>query len=371
MAQALPAFTFGNRPEESQEIMGKLSFDTFVRWLCGILFWVFAFCWLFFFQGDLIGAAISGLFPADSVFAAWVSHHHLVPCLVLTLIALLMALPGRILLRFRKGLYACNYLFSALFLAVITGYDGDSLLGQTYTEWIVAGLFMLILFLVCKVVASVPKSGYNDRSRTLAGNLLIMSLLFCLTGFLGNTDENLHRRLVMERLYSAGKYDKLLELGRYEEESDKTIDLLRAQAMLGIPFTGNPSGSMIGERLFDYSISDPVSLSSELADMGDTQAYLASCLLNGDFSSFRDSIRLQDYSVLPKYYMQALVLASDSAAMRLFPAQYKDEQSLLESFTERLESVSDQPLQYKANSTFVDYHSTYYWFRLFRTANHN
>jgi len=290
-------------------------------------------------------------------------NHHLLVSLSLTLIALLLAIPGRIVLRFKKGLYACNYLLSALFLGVVTGFDGDSLFGQTYTEWLVAGASMLVMFLVCKIVASVPKSEYNDRPRTLAGNLLIMSLLFCLSGYLGNTDENLHRRLRMEQMYSDGKYAELLEIGRSEEESDPVIDLLRARAMLNVP--ASPQGSGIGDMLFGYSISDPGKLAKALANSNNTQAYLSACLLTRDIESFRDSIRLEDYKELPKYYMQALVIANDSLASVLFTKQFNQERELYESFQYKQESLKSEPNQFRANSTYINFHETYFWFYTF------
>jgi len=345
--------------------MGKLSCDICVRWLCGILFSVFAFCWLYFLQRDLISATIIELFPADSVFSGWMSHHHLVVSLFLTAVALLLAIPGRMLLRFRKGLYACNYLFSALFLAVITGYDGESLLGQTYTEWIVAGLFMLILFLVCKIVGSVPKSSYNDRPRTLAGNLLIMSLLFCITGYLGNTDENLHRRLRLEQLFIDGDYDRMLQLGRLEEESDRDIDLLRAKAMLNIDAGNNPAGSGIGDNLFSYRISDPHALAVALRQDGGHEAYLASCLLEGDTDSFCQSIEIKSYNPIPKYYMQALVMAADSSAQRSFADHFAKEKSVYDNFVRTLEPLSGESSSLRSNSTYIDYHDTYFWFYQF------
>lgn len=343
--------------------MEKKSCDKCVRWICVILFGAFAFCWLYFFQRELLQAENRALFSADNGLRIWMFNHHLLVSLVLTLIALLLAIPGRLVLRFKKGLYACNYLLSAVFLGVITGYNGESLFGQTYTVWLVAGASMLLLFLVCKIVASVPKSEYNDRPRTLAGNLLLMSLLFGLSGYLGNTDENLHRRLRMQQMYSDGKYAELLEIGRTEEESDPVIDLLRARAMLNIP--ASPQGSGIGDMLFGYSISDPGKLAKAMANSNNTQAYLSACLLTRDIESFRDSIHLEDYKELPAYYMQALVLTNDSLAAVKFPKQFRQEKDLHDSFCDAVESVEQEPRQYQANSTYITYHKTYYWFYSF------
>ena len=344
--------------------MEKKSCDKCVRWICGILFSAFAFCWLFFFQRELLQAENSVLFSADNGLRIWMFNHHLLVSLFLTVVALLLAIPGRLMLRFKKGLYACNYMLSAIFLGVITGYDGESVFGQDLTVWIVSGAFLFVLFLICKIVASVPKSEYNDRPRTLAGTLLILSLLFCFVGYLGNTQENLHRRLRMEQMFEDGRYEQLLEYGRYEEESDPGIDLLRAKAMLALQAT--PQSSAIGEMLFRYSISDPKNLSRSLKSINSEQAFLSSCLLEGNLQAFADTINLNAYSTMPKYYMQALVILNDSIASVKFPNQFADEMTSYNSFREALESLKSEPKQFQTNSTFITYHESYFWFYTFK-----
>lgn len=344
--------------------MEKKSCDKCVRWLCGILFAAFAFCWLYFFQRELLQAENSVLFSADNGLRIWMFNHHLLVSLFLTVVALLLAIPGRLMLRFKKGLYACNYMLSAIFLGVITGYDGESVFGQDLTVWIVSGAFLFVLFLICKIVASVPKSEYYDRPRTLAGTLLILSLLFCFVGYLGNTQENLHRRLRMEQMFADGKYEQLLNYGRYEEESDPGIDLLRAKSMLALQAT--PKSSAIGNLLFRYSISDPKSLSKALKSMNNEQAYLTSCLLEGNLKAFSDTINLNAYNTLPNYYMQAMVMLNDSTASVKFPNQFADEMSSYNSFRETLESLKSEPKQFQANSTFIAYHESYFWFYTFK-----
>ena len=346
--------------------MEKKSCDKCVRWLCGVLFAAFAFCWLYFFQRELLQAENRVLFSADNGLRIWMFNHHFLVSLFLTVIALLLAIPGRLLLRFKKGLYACNYLLSAAFLGVITGYDGESVFGQSLTVWITSGVFLLVLFLICKIVASVPKSEYNDRPRTLAGNLLTLSLLFAITSYLGNTEENLHRRLRMEQLYNEGEYARLLDYGRFEEETDPGIDLLRAKALLELPSNDNPAGSQIGENLFKYSISDPKALSKALKSIGNEQAFLASCLLEGDLKAFADTIDLNAYSTLPNYYMQAMVMLNDSTARVKFPKPFADEMSSYNAFRETLESLKTESRQFQANSTFIINHESYYWFYTFR-----
>ena len=159
-------------------------------------------------------------------------------------------------------------------------------------------------------------------------------------------------------------YEQLLEFGRNEEESDLGIDLLRAKAMLAIDTT--PQSSAIGDMLFRYSISDPKALSNALDKIGTEQAYLASCLLDGNLSEFCDTIDINAYKTMPSYYMQALVMANDSLAQAKFPKQYADEQSSYNSFREALAAVESEPKQFQANTTFINYHESYFWFYTFK-----
>lgn len=333
--------------------------------MCAIIFIVFAFCWYYFFQRDLVCAAYNKLLYGLDDYQSFIVYDPLVVSIALTVVGMLFVLPGKLLLRFKYGMYAYNYLFAAAFLGITTAYDGNSFLGHSYRTWMVSVVAAVVLFIICKIVSTMPRSEYNVRSRTWAGNLLLMSLLLTLVGYMGNTDENLHRSLYMERLYAESDYSAILEVGRYEEESDPSIDLFRAKAMLALPADPNPAGSKIGDLLFCYSISDAKALSTSLDVMSDDQSILASCLLTGDIEAFRNSIDLTSYKTLPKYYMQALVMAGDAQAKSLFPQQYADELSAYESFEEALQQVDSESLQFRANSTYIDYHNTYYWFCLF------
>lgn len=345
--------------------MGKLSCEVCVKWLCGILFSVFAFCWIYFFQQDLLCAAYNkALYGMEHPIGVDAPNSAVV-ALLLTAFSQLLVLPGKFLLRFKRGLYACNYLFAAVFLGIITIYDGNSLFGELTIKWMVTVIFAVLLYLVCKIVASVPRSDHNDRPRTLAGNLLILAFLFCMTGYVGNTDENLHRRLRMERLYAEQDYEGVLNVGSLEEESNPAIDLLRAKSMLNLPADANPAGSRIGDLLFEYSISDPKALSAALKEMDNTQAYLTSCLLQADLASFRDSLHINDYTTLPKYYLQALIIANDTTAQAQFPDQYAKEYSEYTTFQASLAQVESEPQQYQSNATYIPHHQTYFWFYTF------
>ena len=339
--------------------------DKSIKWLCGILFSVFALLWLCIFQANLLNDVfrhvLQELFKADNV-----NLHYLILPVALALIITLLVIPFARLFKFKDSLYACNYLVSALLLGIVTAFESSSspiLSGPTTTVWIATVIFSAILFIICKIIQTVPRQSVMNGPRVTSGNLLIMTLLFCLVGYLGNTDENLHRRLMMEHLYAQSEYEELLEIGRLEEESDPAIDLLRAQAMLNL--SAEPASSKIGEQLFSYSISDPQSLSQSLKETQNEQAILASNLLDKDLDSFRAKIKYESYKILPKYYMQALVIANDSIARTKFPQQYAEEKSLYDSFCQTLEPVESESPQYQSNTTYIKYHTTYFWYYTF------
>ena len=96
--------------------MEKKSCDKCIRWICAILFAAFAFCWLFFFQRDLLNAEINCAFAGNDSLCERLSDSLLIVSLLLTIVSLLLVIPGRIILRFKKGLYFFSSKRSGVFL---------------------------------------------------------------------------------------------------------------------------------------------------------------------------------------------------------------------------------------------------------------
>ena len=98
-----------------------------VRWLCGILFMAFALSWLCLFQADLLDELYQSLMHRwgyDGIVGYGESniHYYAIP-VALALLITLLEIPVARLFRFRDGLYACNYLISALLLGAVTGFE--------------------------------------------------------------------------------------------------------------------------------------------------------------------------------------------------------------------------------------------------------
>ena len=58
--------------------------------------------------------------------------------------------------------------------------------------------------------------------------------------------------------------------------------------------------------------------------------------------------------------------ADDSLAAAKFPKQFKEEMERLDSFHKELEPLKNEPVRFMANSTYIEYHETYFWFYTFR-----
>lgn len=337
-----------------------------IRIMCFVLFLAFTLCW-FFMQRELIVYTIHTLSNTkgsmDSFSFVYIS--------VIVFFLLLSAVPvSRIVFKFRYGHYACNYAVSAFILGCLTGFDGTRFFSQTLISWII-GVSLLILILIIPTIVSFLNNSTSYKGlRTVASNLMIFSILFCITAVMGNTDENLHRRLRIENLVSRGDYVNALEVGMNEEETDPSITLLRVKAMLGLD-AANP-GSGVGEHLFSYPIADAESLIDSLC-MLESDSLYDGCTIRIALAMLVMDIHRADSLIaplihernIPTYYMQLLVLSENKDVASFLPDEFETEQKKYESFNELLSQYRNESVQFQANSTYIHYHDTYYWYYTF------
>jgi len=348
------------------------------RWLCGILFMAFALSWLCLFQADLLDELYQSLMHRwgyDGIVGYGESniHYYAIP-VALALLITLLEIPVARLFRFRDGLYACNYLPSALLLGAVTAFEDYNccriLSGPDTKVWIAIAIFCVVLFIVCKIIQKVPRQSVLNGPRIASGNLVIMTLLFCMVGFLGNTDENLHRALMINRYTANGQFEKALQVGENEEEANYTVSNARLNAMLRLD-AANP-GTGIGEHLFNYPIDNRNSMLDflQLASTGNVHdslsAVIAMSMINCDLEKADSLITPYIYQgKVPKFYMQLLVLTDNKEAADRLPKEYAAQKEILDKFRESLENLKGKPVQFQANSTYIKFHQTYYWYYSF------
>lgn len=213
--------------------------------VCAIVFVLFSWCWLFYFQSDL-------LTMAQHVLSGGLTHYHrFFGALVITVVLLLLQRLVYRITRLGKSFYALTFFPSLLFLGMITNFtpDGEGGICHATSGWIA-----LLLLLVWSGVAYVSKQlqeldeEHNPGilSRSMWVNLLFMVLMMMTTAGIGNTDAVFHYRMRAERCLLEGDFEGALAVGRKSLECDEHLVMLRMHALA--------RQGELGNKLFEYKV---------------------------------------------------------------------------------------------------------------------
>ncbi len=336
------------------------------RQFCLIVFSLFSFSWLAFFQGHLICYAYDKVISSLGGIVG--NCNRFIMAVFVTVILDLIARWIHRIPKYAGVFNALDYLIPSIILGIITGFDNEVFFSQTPAQWTATVVLILLLLLVTTVIRYRNNIKPDSQKIVFTTNLLILFFEMLIVASLSNTDENLHRRAAMERYLDKCQYDKMLAVGYNEQESDAKIDWLRLQAMYALD--ADSLGTGLAEHMFQYPISD-ISLATTFvensissSDDSLTREYLGNvaALLERDLQCL-DSIDILLYNkVLPRYFMQALIIAGRDSLEQYFPDQYREENRVFESFINVLEAAADKSEIYRRNVTYHDFHRTYYWF---------
>ena len=217
-----------------------------IRLMCAIVFLLFSFCWLFFFQAEVLAMT-------QHVLSGGVTHYN--PILGTLIICCgLMALQMLIysFIRLKQRFHAMTYLPSMLILAILTNVslevDGDS--DHVISWWLY--ITILVLWLVLIIVARIYQEleeddSYHLFSRPMWVNMLLMALMMMGVAWMGNTNAVFHYRMKAENSLLKGDFDGALEVGKMSLESDENLMMIRMYAMA--------RKDSLGDCLFKYPIS--------------------------------------------------------------------------------------------------------------------
>ena len=214
--------------------------------MCAIVFSLFSFCWLYFFQADM-------LMMAQHVLSNGVTHYN--PLIGACVITLLLYLLQKVLYRFlklKKRSHALTYLPSMLILALLSSIvpEGDNGVRFSMPWWAV--LLILVVWGLMVALARTTQDVESDVrfglfSRPMWINLLFLSLMMMLVAWVGNTNAVFHYRMKVERCLLEGEAANALQAGKRSLESDKELFMLRTYALA--------REHALGEHLFEYPIT--------------------------------------------------------------------------------------------------------------------
>ena len=322
--------------------------------MCALVFLGFTFCYLYFYQTDILALTQHILSGGKT------RYNTLVGAVLITGILWLLQLVVFSITRLTKRAHALTYLPSLLCLLMFTSVNTDVENGLRMKYWLWAAPIILILYGILVWMIRQQQAferlrhGLGMFSQLMWNNLLVMAIMCCLVGLLGNSNDVLHYRLRMEEDIMRGDYEKALEVGEHERTTDNNLLMLRAYALAQ---TGQ-----LGEKFFTYpqmagltSLSpDGKSKSTLILPQVEIQRFAASkgaddyrlvhYLLVRDLRSFVRSVSkcydIEDAS-LPRHYQEALVLYNHRYADPGFTydnpvldADYQDLQQLMRRYQE-------------------------------------
>ena len=218
-----------------------------IRVMCAIVFVLFSFCWLFFFQSDQLAMT-------QHVLSGGLTHYNaLWGTLIIIAVLMLLQLIIYRIIRLNKRSHALTYVPSMMLLALVSEVSRQIESGEGVSGWIwVLPVIALLVWAGVAAVAKLVQEIESDRdfslfSRPMWINALLMALQIICVAWIGNTNAVYHYRMQTETLLADGKYQKALEVGKRSLESDANLLMLRMYALA--------RENALGERLFEYPIS--------------------------------------------------------------------------------------------------------------------
>lgn len=214
-----------------------------IRVVCAIVFLLFTFCWLYFFQTDVLAVAQHGLSGGKT------HYDRMVGALIITSVLFVLQLIVGALTRLTRRTHALTYFPSFLMLAFISCVSHPFRWGA----WLWVGPLVLVLWVGCVVLAKKVYPFGNDSkqptgffSRRMWLNMLQMVAMMLGVAAVGNTNAVAHFKAHAEVALMKGDTDEALRVGERSLESDETLTMLRIFALA--------RQGQLGERLFEYHV---------------------------------------------------------------------------------------------------------------------
>ena len=234
-----------------------------IRVMCAIVFVLFSFCWLYFFQADQLAMT-------QHVLSGGLTHYNPIwGTLIIIVTLMLLQLFVYSLVRLTKRTHALTYVPSMILLALVTEMSQQIESNDGVSLWIwVLPVILLLGWVGIAWVAKIAQEVEADRdyslfSRPMWINALLMAIQIICVAWIGNTNAVYHYRMKTETLLANGDYRKALEVGKLSLESDANLLMLRMYALA--------RENALGEKLFEYPVTADVE--QILPTSGQTRMY--------------------------------------------------------------------------------------------------
>lgn len=214
-----------------------------VKMVCAVIFVLFSFSYLYFYQADVLAAV-------QHVLSDGVTHYNRTVGAVLITVALLL-LQWAVSSFMRWGLwsYALTYFPSLLVLAVMTSPHLDTGGELSWGCWgwlfpLLLVVWLLVASFLIKLQSMPVQGGLFPVAFWINVATLCATCLF--VGLVGNGNDVFHYRMRVESLLMEGRYDEAIETGQKSLATDANLTMLRIYALA--------KKGELGEKLFTFPL---------------------------------------------------------------------------------------------------------------------
>lgn len=211
--------------------------------VCGLLFSIFSFVYLFIFQKDVLEALHYSLSQGKTHYSP------LIGAIIITIVLLVFRWGINSLLGLKGLVRAFSYFPSCLLLGVLTDVDSTIFHGRNFADkWLWLLPLLLLTFIGLSYTLRRVFRHWIDQEgsvlRLINFNLTILLLLCLMTVYIGNSNINFHHELAIEKAIYEKNYTTALNVGGKSLEASHTLTVLR---MLALSLRGT-----VGEQLFEF-----------------------------------------------------------------------------------------------------------------------
>ena len=224
----------------------KDSSTIIIRMMCAIVFVLFTWGWLYFFQADALAMT-------QHVMSGGLTHYNrLVGAIIITAVLMILQHIVNGVTKLNKRFHALTYVPSMLLLAMLTDVSqtidkGISLSRSFGLVAFFAVAWVVLIFFVRQYENVVKEFHIPFFSRSMWLNMLMMVAMITCVAWIGNTNAVFQYRMKVEGHLMRGEYHQARKVGQKSLESDADLMMLRMYALARC--------NELGEHLFEYPIT--------------------------------------------------------------------------------------------------------------------
>lgn len=274
-----------------------------VRVACAVLFCTFSYCWLYYFQSDLLALL-------QHVLSNGQTHYsRMVGALLITALLQLLALIVAAVVRLYRRTHALCYLPSVLLLTILSDVGASFASHPSFGHWLWTAPLVLVVWGAAVWLSrqlmpfGVSRVAAGIFSRRMWINMLIMALMFLSAALLSETGAVFHYRMHAETALLQNQPDEALRVGSRSHETDVHLTMLRAHALY--------RQGLLGERLFQYPVKGS---GADLLPLKDSRSRLL--LLPADSVWYHLGVRPAHPMTFSRFMASARALHADSLFVR-------------------------------------------------------